>query len=65
MEWIKTSESLPEYCQDILFHVKAWGIERGYFRNGTFEKSSNFDTWYPHYVDYWMPIPPLPKEGAK
>ena len=60
MEWIKTSDRLPEEGQEVLFVDDIVNCMYGYFKDGIFH-SREYGNFGKVDVDYWLPIPPLPK----
>ena len=62
--WIKRAEKLPEEDMMLVFHVKwrkAYHLCFGYFFRGNFIEKFSFKVWKKSDIDYWMPIPVLPK----
>lgn len=53
--WKSVDEELPKKSGKYFVHIFEWGYEESYW---------DFDTkkWRSFGVDYWMPIPELPKE---
>ena len=62
--WIRRDEALPEDEYVIVFHVKwrkVYHLCFGYFFRGDFIEKNPFKVWKKTDIDYWMPIPVLPK----
>ena len=62
--WIKRAEMLPEEEMMLVFHIKhrkAYNLAWGYYFRGEFIERHPFKCWKRADVDYWMPIPLLPK----
>lgn len=59
MNWIKTTEQLPEFHKDVMFYtVDGIRIGRLYASSNKFK--SDWDVFYLSDVTHWMPMPNPP-----
>lgn len=71
MNWIKTSDRLPETNQRVLVYLKnsyesidiaevwGWDSENNKYKPFCFYDTDNGDMWFM--PEYWMPLPNPPK----
>lgn len=70
-QWISVKERLPEKGEIVIIHCKTYGIISALF-DDRWEGEEGTDLYYTgdmaleqDDIDWWMPIPPLPKKGGK
>ena len=68
MKWLKCSEALPQNNQQVLVYPTAYPTDTKWFRNNKFYEeycgNDPLDLEIRE-VEFWMPIPPVPKEQAE
>lgn len=70
-QWVSVNDRLPEKGEIVIIHCKTYGIISALF-DDRWEGEEGTDLYYTgdmaleqDDIDWWMPIPPLPKKGGK
>lgn len=64
MDWVLTSERLPEIGALVIYYFEPVGMHLGQFKSGTCQGDAVFVSragFLTGDVTHWLPVPPLPK----